>query len=82
MKTHDKACEENDGRRVAVSNPDPALIPARTAEELEEFKRARLQATILEKRQFKQQKKLDASPGNVAAKDTTIPSSRVLIGDK
>ncbi|OAR00811.1 hypothetical protein LLEC1_04204 [Akanthomyces lecanii] len=56
-------CEEYGGSWAAVSFFDPALTPARTADELEEFNKARQQATILEKRKLRKQKKQGQGQG-------------------
>lgn len=56
-------CEEYGGSWAAVSIFDPALTPARTADELEEFNKAQQEATILEKRKLRQQKKQQQGQG-------------------
>lgn len=64
-----------------MSNFDSDLTSARTVEELEEFKKTRLQETIAQKRQFRQQK-LEQSPENDPAKDEPVPVDQVLLNDK
>lgn len=60
---HGTPCEEYGGRWAAVSIFDPALTPARTAEELEEYIKAQQEATISEKRKLGQQKKQQQGQG-------------------
>lgn len=69
---HGKSYDENEGHWEAVSMFDPALTSARTAEELEEFKNTRLQETIIQKRQLRQQKKLEQNSGNCPVEGTPV----------
>lgn len=52
-----KKCEEYGGSWTAVSFFDPALTPARTAEELQQWNEARQQEIILKKRENRQKKR-------------------------
>ncbi|KAJ6782379.1 hypothetical protein PWT90_06469 [Aphanocladium album] len=70
LSINGKQCEEYGGSWTAISIFDPTLTPARTAEELEQYNKMKLQETITEKRQLMQQKKLGEERTKEEPKET------------